>query len=265
MSWRQRLERCALVQQPVRNIPSEQEMNDSLLIIMRGINHQCFSLLGDKIVTGLFKGMVIPEVAPWDDGNASTKLLGAYEFELQKAVVRAIERKPEVVVNVGCAEGYYAIGLARLVPSLKVYAADIDQLSLDICEDYAKRNGVSVETVNGFKSAADMNSVGASEGLFVVDCEGAEIALLDKSACPGLVSCDIIVECHDFMNPTISSTLAKRFSDTHDVEVFWPQLPRLGEYPFLATSPTVMSLLTVTEKRPMPTLWLACWAKHKGA
>ena len=42
--------------------------------------------------------------------------------------------------------------------------------------------------------------------LLFVDCEGGELALLDPEQVPGIQGCDVIVECHDFLNPSITPT-----------------------------------------------------------
>jgi hypothetical protein len=244
--------------------PTPASMNKLLMKLMLGVNGQVFRLIGNQVVYGPFKGMKIPEYTPWNDGNSSTKLLGSYEFELHDVIVRAIERKPRIVVNVGCAEGYYAIGFAMALPEATVYATDISRESLEQCSEFAKENKVDDRVVmkKGCDFAKELDILNIDElgrCLYFLDCEGYEINLLDKKECPSLLKSDIIVECHDFLNPGITDVLKERFSDTHNVELIKPRLPPLERYPFLHESPTVMSLLTIAEKRPMPTAWLACW------
>jgi hypothetical protein len=38
-----------------------------------------------------------------------------------------------VIINVGCAEGYCAVGMARLLPPGRIYAFDINPQAQDIC------------------------------------------------------------------------------------------------------------------------------------
>ena len=54
---------------------------------------------------------------------------------------------------------------------------------------------------------------------FSSDCEGGELQLLDPEQVPGIQGCDVIVECHDFLDASITSTLRQRFAATHDVEL----------------------------------------------
>src|SRR4051812_42950342 len=49
-------------------------------------------------------------------GTSSGELpmvLGSFEAELHDHLERFLARAPRVVVNIGCAEGYYAVGIAR--------------------------------------------------------------------------------------------------------------------------------------------------------
>src|SRR5215831_3414954 len=70
----------------------------------------------DTITAGPFKGARLP--VSWRDRGS--KLLGFYEQELHPFIEAVIEWKPDVVVNVGCAEGYYAIGRRSESPARRV-------------------------------------------------------------------------------------------------------------------------------------------------
>lgn len=236
-----------------------------MLGLMRGAARQMFVKFGDRVINGPFKGMRIPEIAHWDDGNATTKLIGCYEFELHDVLEKAIARKPGVVVNIGCAEGYYAIGFAGLIAETKVYAYDVDQESLDVCFDFAHRNGVAhkMQFRKGVYEIEQLREItDPGHRLYILDCEIAEMVILDKKALPELITSDILVECHDFMYPDlhVTDTLYARFIDTHEIEVVRPQLPRLDWPPFedASVQPAFMTAIAIVEKRPVPTAWLYC-------
>lgn len=237
-----------------------------LMKIMRNVNIQAFKTFGDRVYTGPFTGMIIPSHwEHWDDGNGSTKLFGTYEHELHEVVYRAAWRQPRVVINVGCAEGYYAIGLARMLPNAVVHALDINPDALNICKEYSEKNSVNVVTHNGALEPEDLRfDTWAKRRLYVVDVEGSEVKLLNPEKCPELILSDIIVECHDFMNADISVYLADKFAPTHSVEVIKSRLPNYEQFQFVRQCPNILSVLAVTEKRPLPTYWLACWANRRS-
>lgn len=249
--------------------PSSEEMHKLLFRVMCGVNAQAFRSLGNRVISGPFSGMTIPSTGPWDDGNSSVKLLGTYEFELHEAFKHAVWRRPKIVVNVGCAEGYYAVGLARLIPEAAVIAFDVKEDCRTVCTKYAGENQVAdrVTVYNGCKTPAELSVLKEVPGrrLYVVDVEGAETVLLDPEACPVLKYSDVIVECHDFLDKDASYKVGEMFGSTHRVEVIRPKMPDFNKFSFLSNSPTVMSALMLVEKRPMPCCWLACWATQKGA
>lgn len=233
------------------------------------ITEGLFAQFGSRVLSGPFKGMdVAVYAAPiWCDGNVPQKLIGNYEFELHAALRKAVSRKPDCVINAGCAEGYYAVGLARLLPDAEVYAMDMETRSLDLCEQNARRNciyGHRFILVGGKIGPQDL-SRGRGRKLYVMDIEGYELSVLDPSRCADLASADIIVECHDFFLPedheSITEQLRKRFAPTHEVERIDPSCPDPNDYPFLHELPYGVMLMSISERRPERTAWLACWAK----
>ena len=248
--------------------PDNEEMSKLILRVMRGVNGQAFRLFGNRVYGGPFAGMIIPErVQHWDDGNFGTKLLGCYEHELHDVIHHAVWRYPNVLIDVGCSEGYYAIGFARMHKDLRVHALDISDAALTLCSMYATINGVKdqVYTARGARDPSELRFRGI-EGrrLYMIDCEGDEAELIDLEACPELKHSDIIVECHDFMRPSMSRILADRLAATHKVELIRPTMPDFGQFQFLRQLPSIISVLMVVEKRPMPCYWLACWANSRG-
>jgi hypothetical protein len=60
------------------------------------------------VAAGPFAGMKLDyELFP---KHTSPKFLGTYEQELHGGIERAIKLYPRYVSNIGCAEGFYAIG-----------------------------------------------------------------------------------------------------------------------------------------------------------
>jgi hypothetical protein len=230
------------------------------LKFMRPLHDAMFYCCGDVVQYGPFKGMQIPQYPVWDDGNIGCKLFGTYEHELHPFIEMAIERKPKTIVNVGCAEGYYAIGLARLLPDAWVHAFDVNPVSLHQCAEFAAKNGVA-ERMDFNKGAIHASALYYIDEpiLYVVDCEGYEIDLLDPFKCPSLKRADIIVECHDFM-VNATSTLTARFVATHNISTVMPvDLPPY--FPIISDWPAFLRLLLAIEKRPCNQRWLVMWAK----
>jgi SAM-dependent methyltransferase len=228
------------------------------------ITNALYQAQGGQVLSGPFAGMaMLPEVS-WGDGDLAPKLLGCYEAELHPALSKAISRQPKSIVNVGCAEGYYAIGMARALPQSKVFAFDINETAQAICGRAAAANQVAARSqVGGACTPDTLREVIAKDDrtLLFVDCEGGELQLLDPEQVPGIQSCDVIVECHDFLNPSITPTLQKRFAATHDVEIVSEGPRDPNQFPALQRWQSTDRWLAINENRPMTMNWLVCWAR----
>ena len=176
------------------------------------------------VQSGPFDGMRLLRETSWKEARLAPMLLGCYEEELHGVIEQQIarlkkwERAPNVVV-VGCAEGYYAVGLKRRLPKANVYALDTDDRALDIMALAAREN--EVELIVG----AALDVVFAAPDLIVMDCEGAEVAYLDVDKFPSLVGAHIIVEIHNFAEENghpeqkTDDILLERFRGTHRIDL----------------------------------------------
>jgi predicted O-methyltransferase YrrM len=208
---------------------------------------------------------LLPE-AQWDVGDLAPKLLGCYEAELHPIISKAVSRNPEVVVNIGCAEGYYAVGIARLLPRARVFGFEIQQRGQDICHRTAVANHVADRVVVAGKCEIDLLRSLTDKtqfSLLVVDCEGAELELLDRIRLPSLSHCDMVIECHDFVNPQITKILKQRFSGTHDIQDVIEGSRDPNQFISLRGLNSFDRWIAISERRPMTMNWLICWARRQ--
>jgi hypothetical protein len=217
------------------------------------------------VQAGPFKDMLLPEGVSWGQGDIAAKLLGTYEQELHPAIEKAIARKPEMVFNVGSAEGFYAVGLARRLPDVDVAACDTDVKAREVTYEAASINGVSIAHLTDFTSSIFLEYAGfSSRALIVIDVEGAELALLDAATVTQLMAhTDVIVECHDFIDPGITDTLKKRFAATHEIELITETAREPFKIDLLKNINTFDALLALCEFRPCSMQWLVAWSKER--
>ena len=218
-----------------------------------------------RVHTGPFKGMTIVPKVSWGDGDIGSKLLGLYEDELHKIVIQAVTFQPDLVVNIGCAEGYYALGLARLLPNSEVIAVDIDSRSTAICKENSEANqltNVQVLTEKVDTAWLIKNLQDRANPLLFVDCEGAELELLDPSQILALKNCSIVVESHDCIIAGITDTLKNRFEATHTVEIVRQQTKDPYQFKFLDDFSDCDKWILVHEGRPSTMSWLYITPKN---
>jgi hypothetical protein len=172
--------------------------------------------MGPMVWGGPFQGMAFVESVT--EGCYVPKLLGCYEWELHEYVERAINRGYRHVVNIGCAEGYYAVGFARRMPAARVYAFDTDARGQATCRTLSERNGVGERVeVGGELFVHDFTRFPAGETLVFCDIEGAELDLLDPAEAPALAGFDLIVELHTHVRRDTPEVVLSRFAATHEI------------------------------------------------
>ncbi len=237
------------------------KLNNALRLLAKWrsalIQNSLVSTDGTRVRAGVFAGIeFLPQSA---EGCHIAKLLGTYEQPLQAAVERAIARGYDTVLNIGCAEGYYAVGLARRMPNARILAHDINANARAVCAELAQRNGVAERiTIGGEFSVSDFAAFAGRNTLLVCDIEGAEKVLLDPTAAPALAGMDLLVESHDCDSPGLSADLSARFEPTHRVEIIADTGARAVENPpeWFKGLGHLDQLLAVWEWRIGPTPWL---------
>ena len=199
---------------------SPEQLNSALRLLAKWrsvlIRNTVLHHIGTKVASGVFAGMnFLPKSA---EGCHVAKLLGCYEQPLQPVIEEAIRANYPLVINIGCAEGYYAVGLACRMPNTKVMAFDVNENARMACGHLAEKNGVrSRVEIGGLFRPESFGHYADRNALVICDIEGAEKELLDPDVSPALRSMDLIVEAHDILIPGISKMLRGRFEASHVV------------------------------------------------
>ena len=215
---------------------------------------------GPLVLSGPFKGMDYGVRAA--EGSRAARLIGAYEASLAPVIEAIIARGYDLVVDVGCAEGYYAVGLARRMPRARVLARDANPAAQALCAALAALNGVSGQvSIGGLMDHADFDICRTARTVVICDIEGAEADLLDPARAPGLLSADILVETHDCLTPGLSQLIAARFAATHHVQVIGRKLDDSGLPDWMEGLSDLDRLIALWEWRSGPTPWL--WMQRK--
>lgn len=191
------------------------------------------------------------------------KLLGMYERELNDAVEQVCAKKVDLIVDIGAAEGYYAVGLARRNPQARVIAFEMEEKGRAALAEMTRLNEVQDRVeIRGKCEVADLRAVlaGADRALVVCDAEGYEEKLLDPDAVPALRRAYILAEMHDFISRGITEKISERFSKTHTVVRIWQEERSRLELPFRTLGTMLLPRRyldwAVSEWRPEQMSWL---------
>lgn len=169
---------------------------------------------GLMVEAGPFRGMVY-QSATACGSSLLPKLAGVYESELHDVLKRLSDRDYKTVVDVGCAEGYYAVGLARMMPEAHVYAFDIDRRRIEYAKANALHNRVLERTHYGHyadvTTISDLIETSSGQSLVIVDIEGAEAPLFDGYDWGRHCKADYIVEVHPGLGLAAALKMASAF------------------------------------------------------
>jgi hypothetical protein len=194
-------------------------------------------------------------------------VLGIYERELHSTIEELIEWHPSVVVHIGAASGYYAVGLALRTKTRQI-AFEMDPYSRELCQKFAALNNVSQNVVQcGTCAVNDLAALDLhhDRAAVICDVEGAEDVLLDPARVGWLRRAWIVVELHENEAPGIQAKLIARFSSTHEITVIHGDKRSADECPTTGLIdsfiPARFKLEIVSEGRLQKTPWLALTPK----
>lgn len=220
------------------------------------------------VLHGPFQGMRYPELT--SVGSAMyPKLLGSYEREIAELIEALCQRDYDTVVDIGCAEGYYAVGLGMRLDSARVYAFDTDEVAKRLCRQMAELNGVEVE-IGGFCTPDTLKSMDLGRrGLVVSDCESYEGELFDESVAQALAAHDVLVETHDFVHLDLTERIARAFEPTHRVTEYESVDDIIKAYTYEYKELENLSLaerrVVLSEYRPTIMRWLFLESRQRPA
>jgi SAM-dependent methyltransferase len=172
------------------------------------------------VQAGPFQGMKYP-------GMKATcsvilpKLLGTYELELAHVIEDYVAQEFPLVVDIGCAEGYYAVGMALRLPRARVLAYDISPEAQALCREMVHVNQVEnrVTILSECSEECLLKLDFSGGGLIICDCEGYEADLFNEVLAQHLRNAHLLIELHDFMRSGVTEVIEKAFVQTHDLRI----------------------------------------------
>lgn len=212
-----------------------------------------------EVLRGPFKGMRLPDPDCYIDSRFE-KVFGAYEHELFPVIAGLTAESPQLnqVIVLGASDGFYAVGLARLLPQASVIAFETRATKREVLAAAADLNGVSERvTLQGMATPDSLQTfLRQGYGLVFCDVDGYEKELLDPQQAPELRHTCILVETHDCFVPGIAELLKNRFTSSHTIKEIHMSGPDFKGLPELAGLRMHEVEALVGSERPMLQTWL---------
>lgn len=171
---------------------------------------------GLTVLEGPFRGMHYPKRSLLSRDGIPL-LFGTYELELHPVIEEVASNRYDCIVDVGSAEGYYAVGLA-LRTRTPVYAFDCEPRERHYLREMAQLNGVGDLIRIGSWCGPKVLSrlVGGRRCLVISDCEGFEFDLFNDECAVAVGASDLLIELHEYASDKGSrNELLRRFRGTH--------------------------------------------------
>jgi SAM-dependent methyltransferase len=167
---------------------------------------------------GYFKGLKYPAFVSFGS-SLFPKLSGSYESELFDFFKLTEKNNYDSILDIGCAEGFYAAGLALKFPDTKVYAFDIDERAQKLCYDLCLLNGVAHQVeIKGECTATTLQTLcSGARNLIISDCEGFEKKLFSQINIDSFSNADLLIELHPMYEKDIKEYLSSLFIKTHEI------------------------------------------------
>jgi SAM-dependent methyltransferase len=195
---------------------------DDLKLLATVFNNECI------VHNGPFHGL---KYITRSSGSAFLpKIMGSYEEPIHEWIDQVIRQSYDLIIDVGCAEGYYTTGFASKAPDTKVVAYDIDTEAIQNAKELAMLNQVHNIEFKSECTHSELNSLCKENTLVFCDIEGFENMLLDPEKVPNLKHADMIIECHDFLIEGTTELLVSRFIKTHRIRIIVDYPGKLKQY-----------------------------------
>jgi hypothetical protein len=214
-----------------------------------------------SVKAGLFAGMRYPFVDPARP-NLFPKILGTYASELHFHLSPISGSPLPVICDVGCGDGYLAIGLAKKQGSVSIHAFDLDPTARRDCWMLAEANGVAehlrVDECCGPGVLLEMDF--ARGGLVRFGGDGIAKGLLTPELGKHLLRAHLLIELWRLPDRRLADDLIGRLGGSH--ELIAVESRENGGRALEYRSSLVNSLdpleqeIAFSESRPGDVLWL---------
>jgi hypothetical protein len=219
------------------------------------ISQKLSHTFGDVVLDGSFEGMKYCK-----DACVSfppSKRMGNYECELSEVVEHIVSSNYDRIVDVGSAEGYYAVGLLTKTKSTLMFAYETTPGDRDWLLQNSQLNGVSDRlSIGEFCTPEVLRGVIQARTFVFSDCEGYEDVLFDLDRCPTLASTDMLIECHDDTVQGITEKLQTMFAGTHNIVRIMPQPRDSSKWKFSSYAPWYIRTIALSDTRSLAQGWL---------
>ena len=157
------------------------------------------------VVDGPYKDTYLNCKTNWGGYDWSSKLLGIYEYQVQKKMIEIKEKYLlKNIINFGAGDGYHILGLLKNKFFEKGIGFEIDKKSREYLLDNIKKNNLEnkiyLEKEANFKKIKNyLSEDELSKTLYLIDIEGEEYNIINRENLNYYKKSILLIEDHYFL------------------------------------------------------------------
>lgn len=197
------------------------------------------------------------------------KLLGSYEKEVSFCIEKMIDSQPQYIIDIGSAEGYYSIGMAKALPESHVIAFEAEPYAQQLCSAMAKYNHVEDRISLHGKITSDetLLKFPNQNTAIICDIKGFEKNILTKRVFEYFSNSFFLIEIHDNFSPYTSLCIQHACKNSHSAIII-PALedsnkPIIYDYKEISCYSQNIKEVLLAEGRAAPMVWFFCQPKRR--
>ena len=219
-------------------------------------------LFKSTVSYGPFKGLILSKEIWWGKTDRANMLLGLYEQEITSELLN-VPGDYDIFIDIGAADGYYGIGVIVGKLFKKSHCFELSTKGQDVIKKSAEENGVRDNIfVHGVANEGFLDQFSNDElarSVLLIDIEGGEFELLNKTSLERLKKSIIFIELHNEFLEDGEAKLKKLKLDASEhfiIEKFTTTSRDLSIFPELRNYSDTDRWLMTSEGRPFLMTWL---------
>lgn len=220
------------------------------------VSTEIYEICNGVVKYGPFQGLKLEQNVWWGRSDLGSQLLGLYEKEILDFFDDIKPGKFRSFVDIGAADGYYAVGALRTGKFLRSVCYEVSSEGQSAIKRNWKNNGAPGELVVRGEAHSETlldDQVSFKEkSLVLIDIEGGEFDVLTHEVLRHLSACEIIVEIHNWVPDFRArySALLRRMALIFDVTIIERVERPTVNIPELRSFTDDNRLLATSERRP---------------
>ena len=205
----------------------------------------------------------------WGGFDINAKILGTFESHVIAELNAISQENAGPFIDIGAADGFFAIGAVISGIADETYAFEIDASSRrSIAINAADNNVPSKIHIRDVANPETISDILKKErkAKILIDIEGGEYELLDDEFLDEISNCDVIVELHPRLvehGTEKQEALISRLKNYFYVEFFQNSMSPTSGFPELVSLSDDKRLLALSENRAFEMWWIKLKPKNQ--